>query len=166
MRRLATLVLAVAVGGSIPGPAAATATATAGCGRQDVVVSQETLHIQVDPPASPVRPGQVARFEVSVTRPAGPDALGGDPPGGAPAPRVLAAVWVGLEPYSAASVERTDEGGTALVEVEIRAGTRPGAYDVRGFSWNVLLSGCLTLEEIGETDLPGALTVLRPRGRH
>ena len=164
MRR-AAVVLALALLGGSAGPAGG---ATPGaCARQDVVISQETLSVDVELPAGAVRPGKAASFEVAVSRPgradptgAGPDV---DPPARVPAPEVLAAVWVGLEPYAVATVEQTDAEGTALVSVPIPRKARPGTYDVRGFAWEVVVSGCVTLEEVGRIALSDALTVAKRR---
>ncbi|HEX9823609.1 MAG TPA: hypothetical protein VGB51_04350 [Actinomycetota bacterium] len=167
MRRSALLATALlAALAPVPVHAADTTVTTAACDR-DTTVSVDNLHVSVDPTADVVRVGQRARFEVVVSRPGSgrPGGLGPglDLPARVPAAGVRAAVWLPLEPTPAAALAETDDQGRALVEIPIPTSTRAGTIDVRGFAWNTIISGCLTLEEVGQVDIPDALTVKAPR---
>jgi hypothetical protein len=163
MRALRVLVpFAVLAAGMGGGTAAAEAPAC----DADVIVSVNDLHVVVDPVTEVVQAGQRARFEVTVSRPEGN--LGGlarvDAPAPVPAAGVRAAVWIPLSPTPAAALGETGDDGTATIEVPIPSSSKAGTVDLRGFSWNTIINGCLTIEEVGQVDLSGALTI-KPRRR-
>lgn len=163
MRALRILLPLVVLIGTAGGPAVAGTTRAAGACDQDVIVSVDNLSVVVTPVPDVVHAGQRARFEVTVGRPgrSNPTGLGPglDLPAYIPAAGVRAAVWIPLEPNPLAALGETDEQGTAIVEIPIPATTRGGTVDLRGFAWNTIVNGCLTLEEVGQVDVTGALTI-------
>jgi hypothetical protein len=130
------------------------------------VVSLRTFYVtmKADKPSHKV--GDIARVNVTVTRPAHEDPanLGQpiDPPQSFPAENVNVGLGLRIGEVFLFGHSTTDANGEATVKVELKDYTPGGTAAGDGFAWNVLHeSVCARVEETGYTNVPKLFKVVR-----
>jgi hypothetical protein len=130
------------------------------------VVSIRTFYVEMKADKPVYNVGDIARVNVTVTRPAHEDPfnLGQpvDPPQSFPADNVNVGLGLRIGEVFLFGHALTDANGKAQVKVEIKDYTPAGTAVGDGFAWNILHeSVCARVEEIGYTNVPKLFKVTR-----
>jgi hypothetical protein len=174
-RKPAFLVATALVAASLAAPSATAAPAPCSArqvrslirsGKAMEVVSLRTFYVtmKADKPSYAV--GDIAKVNVTVTRPAHEDpahlGVPFDPPQSFPAEGVNVGLGLRIGDVFLFGHEITDANGKAQVKVEIKDYTPAGTAIGDGFAWNVLHeSVCARVEETGYTNVPKLFKVTR-----
>lgn len=130
------------------------------------VVALRTYHLEVAPARKIYKVGDVAKINVTVTRPAHEDPAGLgvpiDPPQSFPAEDVNVGIGLRIGDVFLFGHSVTNADGLAVVKVPIKSYTPAGKAMADAYAWKTAAdTPCLRVEENGYRQLPNLFTVLR-----
>lgn len=167
MRRIATLVSAVAISTATLFAAPATSTAGSCAAAMRETVALKTFDLTVKGKAKVYEVGETAHIEVTVMRPAKEDPAGlgitYEPPDQRPAKNVNAGIGLRVGDVFLFGHGMTNEKGVADVDIKLESWTPAGKALADAFAWNVVQdTPCLRLEENGYVQKPNVFKVIKP----
>ncbi len=132
------------------------------------VVSLRTYHLVVKADKRAYQVGEVAKVNVTVTRPAHEDPVGAgieqEPPESFPAEDVNVGIGLRVGDVFLFGHSVTDSDGFAQVKIKIKDYTPAGKASADAYAWKMAVdTPCARVEENGYTQKSGLFNVLRNR---